>query len=500
MTTSFPPINYPSKPVPPFTAEPPRNQFPGFYPDMLKNIKGKPYITVSSKGLANGQSEYFNDGADFGPDSLQADGSLTQTLGLQEAADYITKNNSTIKVLDGTYSISKTVTFPSLDYINFKGNGRSTVIIPNTSMTSVLDISNIGEQCVFSDLTISSGINSDDSGGLSTYCIYGESTTSNNGFQTLFRNVNFWTYKTYPIYISSTANCFGGMVLDNVSDNLLPSGYYSTLGVYINISSGNVVRIINSHFSGIVNISTSELEIVNSLFWGIILNIGEGTGSIVSSSIYGSQNYNVDSAGNPANVQLSGRLSLVGCYLPNNGYLVSTTEEDIFYLSDPTNGVGYVSLLNCFISISNFHTTNLINGDTTTAYSVYMEKCIIDAADSTLTCNILSSSSLSNNMGMKDIIYSRTSSVTFDDYPSQPTTPSVPSSGTAQENTNPYAVDVYVYGGDVTEIQITRNGTAYTVLSVSTAIAMSGQSYSLNPGDSITVTYSTAPSWEWLSD
>ena len=79
-------------------------------------------------------------------------------------------------------------------------------------------------------------------------------------------------------------------------------------------------------------------------------------------------------------------------------------------------------------------------------------------------------------------------------------TPSVPSSGTAQQNTNPYAVDVYVYGGDVTEIQITKGGTAYTVFSVSTAIAMSGQAYKLNPGDSITLTYSTAPSWEWLSD
>ena len=81
-----------------------------------------------------------------------------------------------------------------------------------------------------------------------------------------------------------------------------------------------------------------------------------------------------------------------------------------------------------------------------------------------------------------------------------PTTPSVPTSGTAQENTNPYPVNVYIYGGDITEIQITRGGTAYTVLSVSTAIAMSGQVYKLNPGDSITVTYSTAPDWEWMSD
>ena len=86
-------------------------------------------------------------------------------------------------------------------------------------------------------------------------------------------------------------------------------------------------------------------------------------------------------------------------------------------------------------------------------------------------------------------------------YPlSAPSTPSVPASATAQQNTNPYAVDVYIYGGTVTEIQITRNGTVYTVFSNSTGLALSGQAYKLNPGDSITVTYTAAPSWEWLSD
>ena len=81
-----------------------------------------------------------------------------------------------------------------------------------------------------------------------------------------------------------------------------------------------------------------------------------------------------------------------------------------------------------------------------------------------------------------------------------PTTPSVPVSGTAQENTNPYAVDVYIYGGTITQILITRNGTAYKVFYNSTPTAFSGQSYKLNPGDSITVSYSEGPDWEWLSD
>ena len=78
--------------------------------------------------------------------------------------------------------------------------------------------------------------------------------------------------------------------------------------------------------------------------------------------------------------------------------------------------------------------------------------------------------------------------------------PTVPASGTPQQNTNAFPVNVYLYGGAVTEVQITKNGTAYTVFSASTAIAETGQSYRLNPGDSITVTYSTAPTWEWLAE
>ena len=92
MTISLPPISYPAKPRAPFTGTPPQNLFPDRFPTEWKNIPGKPYITVSSKGLANGLSEYINDGADFGPDSLQADGTLTDTLGIQEAGIYAIAN------------------------------------------------------------------------------------------------------------------------------------------------------------------------------------------------------------------------------------------------------------------------------------------------------------------------------------------------------------------------------------------------------------------------
>ena len=142
MTTSFPPINYPNKPLPPFSAPAPRNPFPGFFPDMWRNITGKPYITVSAKGLANGLSEYFNDGADFGPDSLQADGSLTETSGILEAGNYAIENNIKVKITSGEYFCNSPIHFTpsggntlviegpddSGDYATFGGNTSAQII------------------------------------------------------------------------------------------------------------------------------------------------------------------------------------------------------------------------------------------------------------------------------------------------------------------------------------------------------------------------------------
>jgi len=82
-------------------------------------------------------------------------------------------------------------------------------------------------------------------------------------------------------------------------------------------------------------------------------------------------------------------------------------------------------------------------------------------------------------------------------YPSI-TTPAVPASGMAQSNTYPYPVEVYVSGGSATAVQITRGGVTYTVWSSSTATTIPPLLVRLEPGDSITITYSTAPSWSWL--
>ena len=58
---------------------------------------------------------------------------------------------------------------------------------------------------------------------------------------------------------------------------------------------------------------------------------------------------------------------------------------------------------------------------------------------------------------------------------------------------------VYLYGGAVTEIQVTKGGIVYVVFSNSSGITMSGQVFWLDPGDSISVIYIAKPSWTWLA-
>ena len=74
------------------------------------NIRGRPYVTVSSKGIANGLSRYPNDGADFGPDTTlgatapgQYGSPYTKTVGIQEA---IVKANGTdtVYLIPGIFS------------------------------------------------------------------------------------------------------------------------------------------------------------------------------------------------------------------------------------------------------------------------------------------------------------------------------------------------------------------------------------------------------------
>ena len=75
----------------------------GFYYVAYKEKVKVPEIVVSSKGVANGLSEEYNDGWDFGPDSYDPNSTAsipyTQTAGIQEAWSYAAMlGNQTIEI------------------------------------------------------------------------------------------------------------------------------------------------------------------------------------------------------------------------------------------------------------------------------------------------------------------------------------------------------------------------------------------------------------------
>ena len=112
---------------------------------------GVPYITVSSKGVANGLSTEYNDGYDFGPDSYNPNISsgipLTQTSGIQEACAYaysigqslpfngkpgvINTQLTVYLVADSTFVLNTSVHFLSTESVwhNIVSASRGTAII-----------------------------------------------------------------------------------------------------------------------------------------------------------------------------------------------------------------------------------------------------------------------------------------------------------------------------------------------------------------------------------
>ncbi len=78
------------------------------------------------------------------------------------------------------------------------------------------------------------------------------------------------------------------------------------------------------------------------------------------------------------------------------------------------------------------------------------------------------------------------------------TTPAVPASGTPQKNTFPFPVEI--------RLKTAGTGTAYTLTDPSgnaetfTVTLAEGMAWELDPGASITLTYSSAPTWSWYGE
>ena len=427
-------------------------------------LQGKPYIAVSSKGIFNGLSTIPNDGADFGPDTTlgatalgQYGGTYTTTTGIQEAINYsystgyVNLNNMPVKVMlsSGKFTINDPISLSPV----------------SAAYQAVFELYGSGENTT----TIYAS-------GASSFFTIGNSTLGN----ITFHDIAFWedNSSTASYFISSTnLNNVIQLWFDNSAIQL---GNNSI--TFLNLpSTGDMeINFVNSVLIG--NVTFTGSEPVPITFLGSL--IGQ-TGNVFTFDLSHSKFVNFFGSWLAGNINITDQPALLNII----GTLVSSIAGSYFIT---TVGGSIIYILNSTLSFSTSSTGYVVytsNGNT----FVKMEGGYVAGGSSIYLCQINTdayyeqNSSYSNVSGMAGLGTIGNPGIT----------PTVPASGTALSNSQLYPITVYIYGGTVTEIQIVRGGNTYTVFSNSTGLALSGQSYDLGPEDSITITYTTAPTWEW---
>jgi hypothetical protein len=492
-------------------------------------------------------SVLVNDGTGgFGPDTTlnatspgQYGSPYTKTFGIKESHTYLENNGGgTLALSPGTFILNDTISYISANPIRIVGESPGqynentqgdpvygTVICPGSNFPYGSSNNQMGvtTNCIFSyDSTVSNAglveveniLFTTVPGNSSAYQNYGVFqfgySTGNGPVRKALHNLKF-TYMGRPIYSNTIGGPgFADMIhfseMNQIVYRYLAEIYddwYFQMEAFV--SGGDAIFGLGTNSS----IQNSSLRIYGSAidlgqpYSSVVQAIGSNSFISISSSLIEEGSDIVSIAENPSTSSTPGNVivnmsgitwNLMGA--PQTAFSMVSLYADANFIAINISGI------NCV----NIESDGTYNSTAPSSYVVYAYDTITLTEDSYII--VKSSAAKQATVSLEPI--GLASGVTLpsnlyldfdiDGMVKDVITPSVPTSATAQENTNPYAVDVYVYGGDVTEIQITKDGTAYTVFSVSTAIAMSGQAYKLNPGDSITVTYSTAPSWEWLSD
>ena len=384
----------------------------------MKNIRGKPYITVSAKGMINGLSNIPNDGADFGPDTTkgatapgQYGGAYTSTVGIQEALNYVYaeyQNNGIarpVKILaSGPFAvsmiISETILIPNTRIV-IEGEGslyNGTMIQGN--MLPLMALAEPTQQ--YQAVVIKNLVLQYTGGSTSGYVL------------DLLNSGNSNWFRVEHILIAKNNAGAGAIRMDGCTqsyiNDMITTGVAGTSSW---ISGSDAVNIYNS-----VLIDNFNLE-------------GESQVTFFRDLIYGQIQYTFTS--------YSATLLFMGCFLAN----VTNYDIAIIIPSTVNGGISSLTLSGCYFTGGNSsgNPPEYIHTDIASSNSYLI--VTIDGIEG------------QNNNGVNIPLIDNYTNVVLKGYekldisgftlPSV-TTPSVPSSGTAQENTNPYAVDVYAYG------------------------------------------------------
>ena len=464
---------------------------------------GVPGITVSSKGIANGLSTEYNDGYDFGPDSYNPSVTsgvpLTQTSGIQEAVNYVFSNNGGKIILKaGVYTISSTDINKYGNLIDIPTNPATN---GNSGSQNVINISIEGE---VSGVQWSETSVTDSTSGTIIY-VTSSAPTPPTGYYSSIFGVD--PNPDNPRYVNNI-----GLYLDKIT--IMQSNPATWAAYNLQFCQYVIIGDINAQTEQATltsaPTSTNAIGVISSMGYtnGIVANIitvvGYYAGILQGTSMTINRLgvfYCVVAIGGPisnppSDTNYPGHsshiafadLQMCSNYLGNSEY--------------PLFGTFVTSLFISILDISDgssapFQTSSYIYAPSTLPTNESYIQIIIGWWMNYVASNIniqdyFINQPIENVKILKLANYSSNGGL-------NPTTPSVPSSGTALQNTNPYSVKAYVQGGAITEIQITIGSNTYTVYSNSTASAVY-EGFTLPAGASITLTYTTAPTWSWVPE
>ena len=257
----------------------------GFYYVAYKEKAKVPEVVVSAKGVANGLSEEYNDGWDFGPDSYDptstANPPYTQSDGFLEAWNYAqnqinTGGSASTILINGTPIISAPITLTSPVSIDTApkvitaatGSAGIGLNIPSSSGYAItIDTSNYGgTNFYFSGFVVTA---QQASGGF----LYADSGDISNLNNIRLEDINFGSgsFTTYPVYLNNFSWVrFLHLQFYLVEENYVSSGYIGNSNIFefwdTNPENGFTVdNVQETYIRGNAILATSFMRLASTI-------------------------------------------------------------------------------------------------------------------------------------------------------------------------------------------------------------------------------------------
>lgn len=453
----------------------------------------------------------------------KGDGTTDDASAIAAAISAAGSAGGTIYFPPGTYNIKSPITITNSGVALVGSGVQASIIQPDAAFTGAAAIILTGANfCKIQDLSFI-GISSTYSSNPACDAIQ-LNHAQNNAFENIF--VNHWNGYAVECINDATGSCYFNSFV-NVHARTTGAGFhFHGYATSSNLNSGsfltncNVENILNGDgifIEDIHDLTISNLEGYTTSGGSCIHIKGESLAIFVQNIDIGGLVNGTTAEPNPIVLIESGTNGSPGGITFSSGIIedgltgvsITAGSEMVFkglhFIKNGTHGMlvsgstDNILVNSCVFDQNGFSTGTNYDIDATTTGRVIVSNCLFKTPSGTGVSQVTNAINFGsggwafNNAFRGATAFAGTPTVTRGNVGFNPvghqTPPSVPASGTAQ--TNPFSSDsfVYVTGGTVTGISIGGSSTGLT----------SG-TFFVGIGQTITLTYSAAPTWSWFGN